>query len=81
MLKRQGFVCPICERVPMTGVFVTDHEHTVRWAKMPAAKRKLYIRGLLCWFENRHIVARGATAKKLKNAARYLERYERRRPR
>lgn len=78
MLKRQSFKCPICDQTPLTGQFVTDHEHTLRWARMPAARRKLYVRGLLCWFDNRHIVVRGASPQKLRNAARYLARYERR---
>jgi Recombination endonuclease VII len=80
ILEGQGGVCPICEKVPGTGRIVTDHEHAPGWKKMPPARRKLYVRGLCCWFCNHAYLGRGITVRKAENAVRYLKNFEARRP-
>lgn len=81
MLADQGWECPICEKAPRTGRFVTDHEHVPGWSKMPDEERKQYVRGITCWTCNRYLLARGISAKVARNVARYLDTYSARRPR
>jgi hypothetical protein len=76
ILDRQGGVCPICGKVPSTGRWVVDHEHVKNWKNLPPEVRKSYVRGILCWYDNRNILTRGTTIEKLKNAVKYLEEYE-----
>ena len=80
ILERQGGVCAICNRVPKSGRWVTDHEHVKRYKKLPAEKRKLYLRGVICPFCNSHCVGRFMTLPKARNVVEYLEAYEKRRP-
>jgi hypothetical protein len=80
ILESQGAVCCICKLVPSTGRLVIDHEHVKGWKKMPDAQRKLYVRGLLCWFCNHVYVGRGITIAKAQNVVVYLEQYAIRRP-
>lgn len=80
LLKAQGWQCPVCEKFPRTGRFVTDHEHVRGWKHLPAAERALYIRGLTCWTCNRYLLARGISAEVARNVARYLDAYAKRRP-
>lgn len=80
MLDSQGWVCPICERMPSTGKFVTDHFHEPGWAAMPPQERKKYIRGLTCWSDNRYLLGRGITSERAENVLRYLRDFEERRP-
>ena len=79
-LKRQAWVCPICNKLPGTGKFVTDHEHVRGWHQMPDDERKLYIRGLTCWTCNRYLLARGISIASAQNIAEYLREYEARKP-
>jgi hypothetical protein len=79
-LAGQGWQCPICEKAPASGRFVTDHEHVRLWKQMPADRRRLYVRGITCWPCNRHLLPRGMTAAKAERAAAYLARYAERRP-
>lgn len=76
ILDRQGGVCPICGKIPSTGRWVVDHEHVKNWKNLPPEVRKSYVRGVLCWYDNRNILTRGVTIEKLKNAVAYLEEYE-----
>jgi len=78
ILKRQGGICPICESVPKTGRWVTDHKHVPNYKKLPPAERKKLVRGILCWYDNNRLLTRGVTIRKLRNAADYLERFEER---
>lgn len=73
---RQNGVCDVCEKLPKSGRLNIDHEHVRGWKKMPPGKRKLFVRGLLCYMCNLFYLARGMTVDKAKNVARYLERYE-----
>lgn len=76
---KQGEICPICGR--SDALMVIDHEHTKGWKKFPPEQRKLYVRGIICSYDNQRIVGRGATAQKLINGAHYLLQYQERRPR
>jgi hypothetical protein len=76
ILDSQGGVCPICQKVPMTGRLVTDHLHIKGWKKMPPEMRKKYVRGLLCHFDNHYTLARSVTVDKAKRLVQYLENFE-----
>lgn len=78
--QRTKGVCPICKKEPPTKRLVIDHEHVKGWGAMGPAQRKLYVRGLLCNYDNWKFLPRGSTPEKLRAAADYLEAYERRRP-
>lgn len=71
LLDRQGGVCVICEK-PSQRLCI-DHDHVPGFKHMAPADQRRYVRGLLCWFCNSHIVGRGVTTAKLRNALRYLE--------
>lgn len=78
ILERQNGVCFVCEREPSKGRLCIDHEHAKGWKKMPPEKRKLYVRGLLCWVCNHYYLGRGITIAKAQNVAKYLIEYENR---
>ena len=78
ILKRQGNICPICEKTPKAGRYYTDHKHVPKYKELPAEERKKLVRGLLCYVCNNRILTRGVTIRKLRNAADYLERFEER---
>lgn len=69
------YVCFICGLPPKTGRFVVDHEHVRGWAAMPAARRKRYVRGVICTTCNHYILTRYGTPDRFRQAALYLERY------
>lgn len=81
ILDRQGGVCAICKKLPgpakNTGKIrmVIDHEHVRGWKNMPPAKRKLYVRGLCCWWCNASYLGRSITAEKARNMAVYLDQH------
>lgn len=79
LLNKQGCVCVICNKVPSTGRFVTDHEHVKGWKNLPPNERKKYVRGILCWYCNNKTLTKGITVEKLKNAIDYLNGYRSRR--
>lgn len=74
--EKQKGACYICEKEPSTGRLCIDHEHVKGWKKMPPEKRKLYVRGLLCWVCNHYYVGRGISIFKAKNVVKYLEEYD-----
>lgn len=76
ILEQQGGVCAVCKKAPTTGRLCIDHEHVKGWKKMPPEKRKLFCRGLLCFFCNLHYVGRGITVQRSRNVTEYLLRYE-----
>jgi hypothetical protein len=86
MLDAQGGRCGVCGRVPKpnknTGKIrlVIDHEHVRGWKRMPPERRKLYVRGLVCWFCNHYYLGRGITVAIARGVVAFLERYEARRP-
>jgi hypothetical protein len=79
-LAAQGGVCAICRNVPSTGRFVTDHEHAPGWKKMPDEERKLYVRGILCYWCNKSYLGRGITIAKAQNMVTYLQHFDSVRP-
>ena len=80
LLRAQGDVCAICERFPLSGRWVTDHEHVKKWKKLAPAIRKLYVRGIICPFCNSHVVGRFVTWEKALNVVKYFRAYRKRRP-
>lgn len=80
ILVRQQGRCFVCEQIPTKGRLCIDHEHVKGWKKMPPERRKLYVRGLLCWVCNHYYLGRGISVPKSKNVTRYLEEFEARRP-
>lgn len=76
ILEHQKGVCFVCEKEPSKGRLCIDHEHAKGWKKMPPEKRKLYVRGLLCWVCNHYYLGRGITIAKAQNVAKYLIEYE-----
>ena len=76
--EHQGNVCSICRILPVKRRLCIDHEHVRGWKKMPPAQRKLFVRGLLCWFCNHFYVGRAITIEKARNVVAYLEKYRER---
>lgn len=74
-LNLQGGTCAICKKIPTTGRWYIDHEHVKNWKNMPPEKRKLYVRGILCYFCNRFYMAKAMTKEKAENIIEYLEDY------
>ena len=76
ILRRQGYKCPICNKVPSSGRFVTDHEHVRGYKKMKPEEKKQYIRGLCCQHCNRWYLAKGISIEKAQNIVKYLQNYQ-----
>lgn len=80
MADNQNGRCFVCEKEPKKGRLCIDHDHAKNWKKMPPEQRKLYVRGLLCWFCNHHFLCRGISVQKSKRVTLYIENYEARKP-
>lgn len=80
ILESQGNVCAVCGKPSGTGKYYVDHFHAQGYKKMKAEKKKLYVRGVLCYMCNRFYVAKGITVDKARGVLNYLERFEKRRP-
>lgn len=80
LLTLQGYRCPICKRVPSSGIFRTDHLHVPNYKTMKPEKKRLWIRGLPCVHCNRFFLAKGITVEKARAVVEYLEQFEKRRP-
>jgi len=76
----QGAVCFVCQKLTSTERLCIDHEHAKGWKKMPPEKRKLYVRGLLCWVCNHYYVGRGISIEKAARVVSYLTQYAERKP-
>jgi hypothetical protein len=81
MLEAQNYTCPICRKTPNPSKdgkvrFVVDHYHAKRWKQMPPEERKTYVRGLLCWYDNRYFLSKGITQSKAQAIVEYLREYE-----
>jgi hypothetical protein len=79
MVARQNGVCAVCEKEPTSGRLNIDHEHVKGWARMPPEKRRIYVRGLLCYMCNRYLMVKGSTRQKHLNAAQFIADYKQRR--
>ena len=75
MYEAQNGLCPICGKPPKK-TFYVDHQHVKGWKNLPPEKRKLYVRGLLCYFCNRFYLAKAITPEKAQNIIKYLSDYE-----
>ena len=80
MLRDQGWKCLICDKPSSTGAYVVDHEHIRGYKKLPPEQKRLYVRGICCWFCNHSYLGRGITLEKARNMVAYLEAYAARRP-
>lgn len=76
MAEAQGYACFVCEKVPPSGRLCVDHHHVKGWKKMPPERRRLFVRGLLCWTCNHYLVGRGANVPKARRVLEYLEQFE-----
>jgi len=82
MLKAQDYKCPICKKTPNPSKkdgkirFVVDHYHAKGWKKMQPEQRKTFVRGLLCWYDNRYFLSKGITREKAKAVDEYLADFE-----
>ncbi len=81
MVRAQRGLCAICFKLPASGILVIDHQHEPGWAGKPDSERKKAVRGLLEHTCNHFIMNRYVTVAKLRAAANFLARYERRRAR
>lgn len=72
-------VCACCGNILTRSVI--DHEHVRGWKTMPDEERKLYVRGIVCPSCNHFVLTRYADAKKHRQAAAFLDRYEKKRRR
>lgn len=72
ILDRQLGVCIICGQEPKTGRLVIDHSHVKGWKKLPPEKRKLHVRGLTCWWDNKTLLGRGLTLARAEAVVEYL---------
>lgn len=75
MYEAQGGKCGVCRKKKK---LVIDHEHVANWKKMEPKVRKLFVRGLACNFCNHWVIGYRVTAKLHRQAARYLDAYEKR---
>ncbi len=75
----QGDACAVCRQVPTSGVLRIDHDHAKGWKRMPPARRKAFVRGLVCYVCNRYYLGRGITIAKSVGVTAYLRAYEARR--
>lgn len=71
--ERQNGLCAVCGKDLMSGAINIDHAHVRGWKKMEPEERRKYVRGITCWFDNRHTLMRGMTPARLRAAADYLE--------
>ena len=81
MLACQGYVCPICLKIPSSGRFVIDHVHVQNYKNMKPEKKKLWVRGICCHYCNRFYLSKGITIIKAQLIKEYLIDFEKRRPR
>lgn len=76
IIESQGGVCAVCEQSPSSGRLCVDHFHATGWKKMKPSDRKLFVRGLLCFFCNTRYMGRGINIRKARNVVSYLEDFE-----
>jgi DNA-directed RNA polymerase subunit RPC12/RpoP len=79
ILAQQDYRCPICKRLLIKTTNI-DHFHERNWSSMKDEKRKLYVRGVACWYCNRHLLSKNLNLEKAKNLVSYFEAFERCKP-
>lgn len=77
--EQQGYKCPICGK-DLNKTVNIDHWHVSNFKKYPPELRKMFVRGILDWFCNYYAMYKGVSIDKLKNAAKYLEDFDKRKP-
>lgn len=81
LYNKYGGRCHCCLRIPPSGQYYVDHEHLKNYKKLSPEIRRQGIRGVLCFHCNKRLLQRGNdNLRKLRNAVRYLEEYERTKP-
>ena len=55
---RQGGLCAICNKPLGKGMVFVDHWHVRGFKSMPAHEKRKYVRGLLCFTDNKYHVAK-----------------------
>lgn len=80
LLAVQGYKCPICLNV-LNKTTNIDHYHSKNWKNLPPEKRKLYVRGVTCWYDNKNSLYKGISIEKLQRTLQYLMDFEKRKPR
>ena len=86
IVEAQGWVCPICEKLPENKKLVTDHLHVKGFADKKlrkklfdtAEKRSKTVRGCPCLRCNLMYLPVGITPTIARNIVKYLEAYENR---
>lgn len=76
IVKRQGYVCCICRRVPKSGRLCIDHEHVRGWKRMKAEDRRKYVRGVVCFLCNGKCVNKWMNVERAAAVYQYLTRYQ-----
>jgi len=78
MYNEYDGACHVCleKSKNATRALHIEHQHVKGWKQMPPEQRRLYVRGLACFICNFRILTKGVTLKRLRNAVKYLERYE-----
>jgi hypothetical protein len=76
ILASQGNVCPICNKVPTTGRFVTDHYHVKGFKDLPFEEKAQWVRGVTCWWCNSVFLGRGVTIEKAQAVVDYLKAFK-----
>lgn len=77
LLANQDWRCGVCHGKKAR--WNTDHEHVPGWMKMPPELRKIYVRGVLCWFCNKFTAPSNMQTAEARNLLGYLMAYEDRR--
>lgn len=69
--------CPICERPFDDKVRpCVDHLHVKRYKKLRPEQKRKYVRGILCVYCNRRLVAKGMTTRRAYNVYEYLRKFD-----
>jgi recombination endonuclease VII len=80
IVSSQGYRCPICLRVLEKHTNI-DHFHVQNYRYMKSDKKKLYVRGVTCWYCNKNMLPKGINVDNARRVVDYLTAFERRRPR
>jgi hypothetical protein len=80
MLDRQGGQCSLCPpgHLPPSNMLNIDHQHVRGYDQMPPERKRVYHRGLVCYWHNKNFLGRGASVDLFVRAAEYLRAYEER---
>lgn len=77
LFREQGWRCPICQ--VEKAHWNIDHQHVSGWKRMPPKVRATFVRGILCWSDNKNNAPSNLSGEKARRLADYLDAYEARR--